>query len=375
MKGTIKRRSNGSYALRYDAPPDGSGKRRQINETVRGTKREAEAVLRQRLAAVDVGSFVERNRQTVGRYIEEWLEIISPSITPRTLHGYRGSMKRYLIPALGGVALQHLQAQSVQSLYAELLGRPLSARTVLHVHRILHKGLGDAVRLGILNHNVCDAVTPPRPVRKEMTLWDPSEVAIFLDMAQDSRFRNVYELLLLTGLRRSELAGLMWGSVDLDRATLSVERTLQRIDGKGLVVGAPKTGRSRRSVALSPNAVTLFRKVKTNQLEHRLLIGEGWQNTGYVISDYDGSPSDPTRWTKDFTRLVKRSGLPHLTLHGLRHMHASLMLVGGVHLKVVSERLGHSNIAMTADTYSHLLPGLQESAALILDNVLSGAAS
>ena len=371
-KGSIKQRSPGTYQIRYEAPPDGSGDRRQISETIRGTKREADALLRQRLAAVDTGSFIERNRLTVGQYIQKWLDTITNSVSPRTELGYRGHLERYVVPAFGGVALQNLHAQRVQALYAELLER-LSARTVLHVHRIMHKALADAVKWGLVTRNVCDAVTAPRPQRTEVKLWEVGDLAVFLDAAKGSPFRDVYELLLLTGLRRSELAGLMWSGVDLDRAQLRVVQTLQRLDGKGLVIGSPKTARSRRTVALSPNTVALFRKVRTRQLEYRLLMGAGWDDSGFVITDYDGSSSDPTRWTKDFARIVRKTGLSHLSLHGLRHMHASLLLVGGVHLKVVSERLGHSNIALTADTYSHVIGGLQEEAALVLDEVLSAA--
>ncbi|MSQ07667.1 MAG: site-specific integrase [Dehalococcoidia bacterium] len=152
---------------------------------------------------------------------------------------------------------------------------------------------------------------------------------------------------------------------------LSVVNTLQRITGHGLVVGPPKTARSRRSIALSPEAVNLLHAIRGRQIEQRLAAGDAWQNTGYVFTQANGTPVAPDMISKDFCAIVRTAGLPHLTFHGLRHAHATLLLTAGVHPKVVSERLGHSNIAITMDTYSHVLPGLQEAAALALDERLA----
>ena len=147
--------------------------------------------------------------------------------------------------------------------------------------------------------------------------------------------------------------------------------TLQRITGYGLVEGQPKTARSRRSIALSPQATDVLHSIRGRQIEQQLAAGPVWQNTDYVFTGTDGSPIAPDMISKDFCALVRKYDLPHLTFHGLRHAHATLLLTSGVHAKVVSERLGHSNIGITMDTYSHVLPGLQEQAALALDERLS----
>jgi len=154
-----------------------------------------------------------------------------------------------------------------------------------------------------------------------------------------------------------------------------VTRTLQRIIGKGLVEGQPKTARSRRSISLSPVTVGILQRVRTQLLERRLAYGPAWTDTSYVFTELNGLPIEADRLSKDFASVIRRLELPHLSLHGLRHAHATLMLTQGVHLKVVSERLGHSNIAVTADTYSHVLPGLQRDAALALDGLLTGTGS
>jgi integrase len=150
-----------------------------------------------------------------------------------------------------------------------------------------------------------------------------------------------------------------------------VARTLQRIAGTGLVEGQPKTARSRRSIALSPQAVSLLHAIRGRQIEHQLAVGPFWQNTSYVLTQVDGRPMNPIKVSQEFTAIVRKAGLPHLTLHGLRHAHATLLLSRGIHPKVVSKRLGHSNIAVAMDTYSHVIPGIQEQAALALDEILS----
>ena len=192
----------------------------------------------------------------------------------------------------------------------------------------------------------------------------------FLDVAFDNHCSPIYQLAGLTGLRRSELCGLKWDAVDLAGGTLRVVRTLQRITGHRLVEGQPKTDRSRRSIDLSPAAVGLLHDVRGSQIEHQLEYGELWENTGFVFTQLNGLPVDPDQISKQFPRLLKRCGLPHMSFHGLRHAHATLALTAGVNIKVVSERLGHSSVAVTLDIYAHVLPGQQAEAALAVEQLL-----
>ena len=373
MKGSIKQRSKGSWRLRYDGPPDASGRRTQVSETVRGTRKDADTVLRERLTSIEAGTYIPKVDETVGEFLERWLLTYAASNTSlRTQQGYAGIIGRYIGPAVGGIQLHQLTPAHVQGMYSDLLGRGLNARTVVHTHRVLRQALGHAVKWGLLTRNVADATSPPRARHREMAVWDESSVGLFLEVSHGSRFEDFFHLAILTGMRRSELAGLKWDSVDLTLSSLSVVRTLQRIKGHGLVEGQPKTGKSRRSIALSPRTVGLLHSIRGKQLEDRLAAGEAWVSSGYVFTNLDGTSINPDRATHEFGAIVKRSGLPHASLHGLRHAHATLLLTSGTHPKVVSERLGHSNIGITLDTYSHVLPGLQEAAALALDERLSG---
>ena len=374
MNGSVRQRTKGTWQLRYDAPSDGSGRRKFLSETVKGTKKDAERVLRDRLATIENGGYVPRDRETVASYLDRWLSTYAASNTTlRTQEGYRGNIERYVVPAIGGVLLQDLTGQHIQSIYAGMGARGLSARTSVHVHRVLRKALSDAVKWGLLQRNAADAATPPRPERKQVNMWDAETVDRFLVASEDSRFRALYHLAILTGMRRSELAGLKWDYIDLVNGSLSVVNTLQRIPGHGLVDGQPKTPRSRRSIALYRDAVNLLHGVRGQQMEAQLEFGELWQNLGYVFTQVDGTPIDPESASKDFCSIVRKTGLPYLSFHGLRHCHATMALAAGINPKIVSERLGHSTIAVTMDVYSHVIPGMQEAAAQAIEELLNQA--
>lgn len=248
--------------------------------------------------------------------------------------------------------------------------RGLSATSVVSVHHVLKEALGHAVKWSTITRNVAEATSPPRIQRKTMDMWDIPDIQRFLDAAADDRFYPVYHLAILTGLRRSEIFGLKWDAVDLAGCTLRVVRTLQRITGHGLVEGQPKTNRSRRVISLAPVAVELLHGVRGAQMEYQIEYGELWQNTGYVFTQLDGQPVDPDMVSKKFPKLIKAHGLSHLTFHGLRHANATLALIAGVKPKVLSERLGHPSIAETMDIYAHLLPGMEEEAALAVERLL-----
>ena len=371
-EGSVTQRSKGAWQIRYYGPPNVDGKQKRLTETVRGLKSEAEKLLRERRSAIENGGYVPRDKETVSQFLTRWLDTyVSTSTTLGTSYGYRGYISRYIDRTIGSVALQSLTAAQIQGVYADMLDRGLSNTTVVQLHRILKEALSHAVKWGLLVRNVADATSPPKIQRQQMEMWDIPTIHRFLDLCQQSRFGDLYLFAVHTGLRRSEICGLKWAAVDLPAKRLSVVATLQRIKGHGLVEGQPKTGRSRRSVALSPEAIEALQSVRGVQIGQRLQAGPLWQDSGYVFTEADGSPVIPDKVTQDFARRIKKWEFPHLTLHGLRHAFASLLLTSGINLKVTSEMLGHSTIAVTGDIYSHVLPGLQEEAVLALSRRLA----
>ena len=370
-QGTVNQRYKGSWELKWYGPADQNGNQKRISETVRGTKKEAEKILRERLLSVDNGSFVDKSKETVSEFMNRWLETYAATnVTLRTAHGYEGYSRRYINPTIGKIALQSLTPSQVQKVYADMMERCLSNTTVLHLHRLLKEALGHAVKWGIIARNVAEVASPPRPEQKQMPMWDVPTIIDFLELSHGTRFGHIHEFAVLTGLRRSEICGLKWESVDLEAGSLSVVATLQRIKGHGLVTGTPKTKRSRRTVDLAPETIDLLRTIRGGQMAQQLEYGSVWLNTGYVFTDFDGSPLAPDWLSKDFCGLVRAHGLPQLTFHGLRHAFATLGLKAGISPKVVSEALGHSSVGITLDIYSHVLPNMQNELSQAVANLL-----
>lgn len=296
-------------------------------------------------------------------------EILVIAVTPKTRDRYAGIIRAHLIPAFGMLELTALQPQRIQSYYSQALksGRKdgkggLSARTVRYHHMVLYEALKHAVKYGLLIRNVAEAVDPPIPEYKGITIIDSDGVRELLQAAKETPYHACIFTAVYTGLRRSELLGLRWCDVDLELATLSIVQTLHQTQNGMYVVGKPKTKGSSRMIALSPSLAILLREQKQNQELDRMLLGKPLLPEDLVFSNPDGSPLRPNTVSRAFEKLARSLGLK-MRFHDLRHAHATLMLRQGVHPKIVSERLGHSSVAITLDIYSHVLPGLQEAAA------------
>jgi len=371
MRGSIRQRSKGTWQLRYEAPTDLQGNRGQISETVRGTRKEAERALRDRLSQIENGGFVTKSKETVEGFLDRWLESYAAIHTePSTLQGYRAHTRLYVNPHLGTVQLQALRPAHIHSLHAHLLDRGLSPKTIRLTHAMFREALKHAVEWGELMNNPAVAAKPPPLERREVKAWDTATFNTFLIAADQSPFRDAYHLIILTGLRRSELCGLMWNEVDLDAGELAVRRKLLRVTGRGLVEGKPKTQRGRRKIALGDEATTVLRRVRGQQAERRLQTGSAWQGRGHVFTDEMGNPIDPERITRSFRRLVQEHDLPHLTPHGLRHTWVSILSAAGVPIDVISKQAGHASVAFTLDIYSHMIDSVERKAADAVDEAM-----
>ena len=382
MKGHIRPRGKGTWAIVLDLGKDGSGKRHQKWHTVKGTKRDAEREMTKLLNDLNTGTYVEPAKLTLREYLEKWLEDYArANVTAKTFERYAEIVHQNLVPALGHLQLSKIQPLHIQDYYSKALkkGRKdgkggLSARTVLHHHRILHEALRQAVKWLLLGRNPADAVEPPRPPGIEMTALNEAEAHQLMEAARPTRLHVPVVLAITTGMRRGEILALRWQDIDMDAGTLAVRQSLEQTKA-GLAFKQPKTNKGRRVVALPPLAIDTLRRHKAGQAKVRLAMGPAYEDQGLVCAQPNGQPWRPDGITSSFHNLVKAAGLPAIRFHDLRHTHASLLLRQGIHPKVVSERLGHSTISITLDTYSHVLPGMQQEAARKLDELLARAAS
>ena len=371
MRGHITKRSKGSWTIVLDQGRDhATGKRRQQWISVKGTKKDTERRLTELLGQVDTGGFVKPAKENVGLFLERWLrDYAQIHVRPRTLEGYRQRAK-HLIAGLGDIPLSELRADHIQGYYARKQAQ-LSPGTLIKHHNLIRQALSHAVKWGLLARNVAEAVDSPRSSRKEMRALSAQEVHVLLDACSDTPWYPMIHTLIWTGLRRSELLGLRWKDVDLNLAILRVVQVLHQLNDGQFMFQDPKTAKGRRGVALSPACCLLLRAHRERQEADAAMLGVPLTGDSLVFGHVDGTPRAPATLTHAFTKLVRRIGLTGVRLHDMRHTHASLLLQQGVHPKIVSERLGHANIQITLDTYSHLLPGMQEAAALRFDEVLA----
>ena len=358
--------------------------------TFRGTKRKAHEELTRLLGQRNEGSYIEPTKMTVAQYLHHWLEAdIERRVAARTAARYRGIVEKNIIPKLGHVPVRKLTAVHIEAFEAELqregwvkarakenpMGgeeapthekRGLSAQTVLHVHRTLSQALGHAVRLGVLFKNPARQVKPPRPPSREIKILDKGEIATVISAAKGTGLYVPVLVAVTTGIRRGELLALRWSDIELKASTLTVNQSLERIRGK-FQFKPPKTKKSRRTISLPAITVEALREHYRAQLEERFKLGLGRDPRGLVFSRPDGQPMDPDTLSKSFARLVAWAKVTPITFHGLRHTHISHLLVEGVHVKIVSERAGHTNVNITLGVYAAYIPTMQADAAARVD--------
>lgn len=312
----------------------------------------------------------------LGDYLHEWLERRRSQLRPTTLRCYRQAVDSYVVPHLGDKRLSELDRVLLEEVYADLLeagglhGKPLSVRTVRLAHKVLHRALRDAVVDGLVQRNPSDlAMVPKRDpavveVDDDLQVWTAAQVVRFLELVDDHPLRALWHVAIGTGARRGELLGLRWDDTDLENATITIRRALTNEGGVARLLGT-KTS-SVRTVSVTASVVDALQRRRDEQDADRAAAGAEFDDAdrwGLVFTDEIGAPVPPMEVTVEFRRLVRELDVPVIRLHDLRHTHASLLLERGVPIKVVSDRLGHSTIAMTMDTYAHTMPAMDRDAA------------
>ena len=386
-QGHIRQRGERSWELKFDLGRDPlTGKRLSRFVSFQGTKREAQAELNRLLNQRNEGTYVDPTKMSVAEYLEHWLTVdIERRVATKTAVRHRQIVKHQITPKLGHIPLRKLTAVHIEAAEADLqrqgyvkgrkAGQGLTAQTVLHVHRTLSQALAHAVKTGVLFKNPANQVRPPRPASREIAILSKAEVATVLQAAmplgtQESSLYLPILVAVTTGIRRGELLGLRWSDIDLKAGLMTVNQSLERLQGK-TVFKAPKTRNSRRTITLPALTVEALAKHRLAQAQERLSLGLG--KPDLVFAHSDGWPFDPDSLTKAFDKLIRASGVRRITFHGLRHTHISHQLMDGVHVKVVSERAGHANVGVTLGVYAAFIPNMQADAAKGVDQWLRAA--
>jgi len=369
MAGQIVERGKNKYLVRVYMG-EVNGKRKYHNKTIHGNKKDAQTYLNKALRERDMGTFVEPTKETLGAFLERWLNTVAKArVAPSTFKSYQDYISYYLNPSLGDMALSKICASDIQTQYNAMLGKELSPRTVRYTHAILRSALNQAVKWDLLYRNPCELVDLPKQKKEEMKVLTPVEAALFMDATVFSKWKAFFSLLLSSGMRPGEAFGLKWPDIDFARGRIHVQRALSK--GKdGWRLEEPKTAQSRRSIPLPASVIKdLLEHRKSQDAEKSRATM--YKDNGFVFAGEQGEPPcKRTIISLHFKPLLKDVGLPDIRLYDLRHTCATLLLSAGENPKVVSERLGHASVTMTLDTYSHVLPDMQEKAAAKLEDIL-----
>lgn len=321
---------------------------------------------------------------TLAEFLDEWMLVRQSRLQPYTVRSYRQSIRCYLLPHLGDLRLDELDVRTLDRTYAQLLhsggkdGKPLAPRTVQYAATILRTALEHALKTGLLERNPAAHATKPRfdhqgddPALKELNVWTAADVRTFLEKIDGEQFEAIWVLAVCTGMRRGEVLGLRWEDVDLVERTIHVRRAISVVKGEGRLKST-KNSRSR-SIRIEDRAVRALVAQRTRQLEERATCKGRWRDEwGLVFTYADGSFINPDTISMAWRNLVRQLDLPVIRLHDLRHTHATLMLQAGVPIKVVADRLGHSEISVTLDTYMHVLPAMDADAVDRFSRLLDG---
>jgi integrase len=310
---------------------------------------------------ISEGLYVLDDKVKFGEFLDRYMKDVAlHNLRATTYQTHAGLIKNHIQPELGNIRLSSLSATHIQRFYTKKLESGLSKRTVQYLHTIIHRVLNQALRWGLVARNVSDLVDAPSPKRRPPATWSISQVKKFLSAVEDHRWYPIYVIACYCGLRKGEILGIYKEDVDIENGVIHVRHAVQEVTGRGLMITEPKTEKAKRPVNIPSTALQVLRGYL-----------EGVEANQLIFTTSSGKPISPRNVVRHFKSVIKATGLPDIRFHDLRHTHASLLLEAGVHPKVVQERLGHSQISLTLDTYSHTIPSMQEDAAEKFETLLS----
>lgn len=364
MKGYYRKRGN-KWSFTIDIGTDPiTGKRKQKTKSGFKTKKEAE------IAALNLYNQmqtkgIETSSENFSSFIGRWLELSAKhSLKQTTFDTYERIVKHRLIPIFGDKTLVSLKPIDIQKFYNVLQQEGLSTTYVRLIHNILSSSFKTALKWEIVNHNIIEKVTPPKISRKETKSWDLDQAKKFLEITEKkTNFHIIFVIAIYTGMRIGEILGLKWSDIDFDKKRISVNRTLGWVSGKGRILQDAKTLGSHRTISISDFLINVLKKHQLEQKKIKLQYADSYHDQDLVTASTSGKPKVARECRALLKKYANEVNIPLIRFHDLRHTHATIMLQLGEHPKIVSERLGHANIGITMDLYSHVLPNMQKEAA------------
>ena len=374
--GHLRKRTGTNGAVSYQLTAEGdrdplTGKRERKYKTVKGTKKQAEAELRKMISELESGSIITASSMKLSGWMATWLNTYLPNIEQSTRDGYQEKIDNYIIPALGHIPLKAIKTNDIQIWINDLISKKKSPKTIRNVYNNLNAALEKAVVLRMIPYNPCKGTVLPKLQKYQAQVYNAANIQQAL-AAADSL--SIYLIILLgatVGLRRGEMAALQWSDINFSASTISI--TQNRVHtAKGVIQKSPKSQAGNRTIKVGSDVITSLRDAK--EIYDEMASKPGFKDLGYVLFKENGEPFHPDSITQKWERFITRQQLPQIRLHDLRHSNATALIAAGVSAKVVQHRLGHANVSITLNTYTHVLPSMDEEAAEKLDNALFSSA-
>jgi len=371
--GHLRKRINKNGSVSYQLTAEGdrdplTGKRERKYKTVTGTKKQAEAELRKMISDLETGNISTPSNIKLATWMDTWLTTYLPNIEQTTKDDYKSKIKLYIKAHLGHLSLNIIKNTNIQTWINALTQNGLSPKTVRNAYNLLNPALEKAVVLGMLPRNPCVGTVLPKLKKPQTNVYNIATIQHALTIADDL---STYLIILLgasVGLRRGEMAALQWKDIDFAKSTISI--TQNRVHtAEGVIEKSPKTQAGKRTITIGHTVANALRDAKS-LYDEAVANKPGFKNLGYVLFKENGNPFHPDSLTQKWERFIAKHHLPPIRLHDLRHSNATAMIAAGVNAKVVQHRLGHANISITLDTYTHVLPEMDQEAAEKLNNSL-----
>ena len=372
--GHLRKRINKNGSVSYQLTAEGerdplTGKRERKYKTVTGTKKQAEAELRKMISDLEAGNISTPSAIKLSVWMDTWLTTYLPNIEQTTRADYKGKIALYIKPILGHIPLKALKNSDIQA-WVNSIGK--SPKTIRNAYNLLNPALEKAVVLGMLPRNPCVGTVLPKLQKPQTNVYNVAMIQHVLTIADDL---STYLIILLgasVGLRRGEMAALQWKDIDFAKSTISI--TQNRVHtAEGVIEKSPKTQAGKRTLTIGQDVADALRDTKVIY-DEAVRNKPGFKDLGYVLFKENGEPFHPDSLTQKWERFVAKHGLPPIRLHDLRHSNATAMIAAGINAKVVQHRLGHANVNITLNTYTHVLPEMDQEAAEKLNNVLFSSA-
>ncbi|EOO20037.1 site-specific integrase [Bacillus cereus] len=373
MKGSVlKDKQRGHWYFSFDLGKDPfTGKRRQVKRRGFKSEKEAKEALIKFHADVLNDESLDLSQMTYSKYLDEWFEERRISLQKSTYETHSIFCKNIIKPKLGHFKLQKIEPVHIQKFINNLANETdYSAHTIHLVFRIVNASLKKAKVMKLIKDNPATGTTLPKKQRKEMNVWTLDQVNYFIrESKKVHRLTRIYVacvISLLTGMRQGEIMGLRWGDIDFDKNVIYIRQTLTQ--AAEIKVGA-KNASSVRSIHIPDKLIGELKAHRKTVLEERLYYGEKYEDNDLVVGTRTGKPMIPRNLRKEFYNLTEKLGLPKIRFHDLRHTHATLLIQQNINVKLIADRLGHSDIETTLNTYSHVLPDMQKSVSEQLDKI------